>query len=33
MKEYGFSDELCDEVLKNWGNLRVDVESEGVLFV
>ncbi len=32
MKEYGFSDELCDEVLKNWGNLRVDLESEGVEF-
>ena len=33
MKEYKFSDELCDEVLNNWGNLRKDLESEGVLFV
>jgi hypothetical protein len=32
MKEYKFSDELCDEVIKNWKNLRVDLESEGVLF-
>ena len=33
MREYKFSDELCDEVLNNWGNLRKDLESEGVLFV
>ena len=33
MKEHKFSDELCDEVLNNWNNLRKDLESEGVLFV
>jgi hypothetical protein len=32
MKEYKFSDELCDEVIKNWKNLRKDLESEGVEF-
>ena len=32
MKEYKFSDELCDEVIKNWKNLRKDLEAEGVLF-
>ena len=32
MKEYKFSDELCDEVIKNWCNLRKDLEAEGVLF-
>ena len=32
MKEYKFSDELCDEVLNNWNNLRKDLESEGVEF-
>jgi len=32
MKEYKFSDELCDEVLNNWNNLRSDLESEGVEF-
>jgi hypothetical protein len=32
MKEYKFSDDLCDEVLKNWKNLKVDLESEGVKF-
>ena len=32
MKEYKFSDELCDEVLNNWNNLRVDLEEEGVEF-
>ena len=32
MKEYKFSDELCHEVIKNWCNLRKDLEAEGVLF-
>ena len=32
MKEYKFCDELCDEVLKNWKNLRKDLENEGVEF-
>jgi len=32
MKEYKFSDELCNEVENNWKNLRKDLEAEGVLF-
>jgi len=32
MKEYKFSDDLCDEVINNWNNLRKDLEAEGVLF-
>jgi hypothetical protein len=32
MKEYKFSDELCHEVIKNWCNLRKDLEAEGVEF-
>ena len=32
MKEYKFSDDLCDEVLKNWKNLKVDLGGEGVKF-
>ena len=32
MKKYKFSDELCDEVLNNWNNLRKDLDSEGVEF-
>ena len=30
MKEYKFSDELCDEVLNNWKNLRSDLKNEGI---
>ena len=30
MKEYKFSDELCDEVIDNWKNLRNDLKKEGV---
>ena len=32
MKEYKFSDDLCNEVINNWNNLRKDLEAEGVLF-
>ena len=32
MKEYKFSDALCNEVINNWNNLRKDLEAEGVLF-
>lgn len=32
MKEYKFSDELCDEIIKNWNSLRDDLESEGIEF-
>ena len=32
MKEYKFSDELCTEVLNNWKNVSVDLESEGIEF-
>ena len=32
MKEYGFSDELCNEVINNWNNLKKDLENEGVEF-
>ena len=32
MKEYKFSDELCDEVIKNWKNLYNDLKSEGIEF-
>ena len=28
MKEYKFSDELCDEVINNWGNLRKDLKQK-----
>jgi hypothetical protein len=30
MKEYKFTDELCDEVLNNWKNLRSDLKNEGI---
>ena len=32
MKEYKFSDDLCEEVINNWNNLRKDLEAEGVDF-
>ena len=32
MKKYKFSDDLCEEVINNWNNLRKDLESEGVVF-
>jgi len=32
MKEYKFSDDLCNEVINNWNNLRKDLGAEGVLF-
>ena len=32
MKEYKFSDELCDEVIKNWKNLYNDLKNEGIEF-
>ena len=32
MKRYKFSDDLCEEVINNWNNLRKDLESEGVEF-
>ena len=32
MKEYKFGNELCNEVMDNWNNLRKDLEAEGVLF-
>ena len=32
MKEYKFSDDLCQEVINNWNNLRKDLEAEGVEF-
>ena len=32
MKEYKFSEALCNEVINNWNNLRKDLEAEGVLF-
>jgi hypothetical protein len=32
MKEYKFSDELCNEVLNNWNNLRSDLEKESIEF-
>ena len=32
MADYYFSKEIMDEVLKNWKNLRKDLESEGVEF-
>jgi len=32
MKKYKFGDDLCREVIKNWNNLRKDLESEGVDF-
>ena len=32
MKEYKFSNELCNEVINNWNNLRKDLEAEGVEF-
>ena len=32
MKQYKFSDDLCNEVINNWNNLRKDLEAEGVLF-
>ena len=32
MKEYKFSDELCDEIIKNWNSLRDDLEKEGIEF-
>ena len=30
MKKYKFSDELCDEVMNNWINLKKDLKKEGV---
>jgi hypothetical protein len=32
MKEYKFSDELCDEIIKNWNSLHDDLKSEGIEF-
>ena len=32
MKEYKFSDDLCNEVINNWNNLRKDLKVEGVEF-
>ena len=32
MKEYKFSNDLCNEIINNWNNLRKDLEAEGVEF-
>ena len=32
MKEYKFSNDLCNEVINNWNNLRKDLKAEGVEF-
>ena len=32
MKEYKFSNDLCNEIINNWNNLHKDLEAEGVEF-
>jgi hypothetical protein len=32
MKEYKFSDMLCEEIINNWGKLKKDLEEEGIEF-